>query len=65
MVNISDWDSFLHKGFPPMNDEFNLAAATKVLTYPITIASILHKFSPLQLEPKGPLTLEGAKSLGH
>lgn len=65
MVNISDWDSFFYtRDFPPMNDEFNLAAATKVLTYPITIASILHKFSPLQLEPKGPLTLEGAKSLG-
>ncbi|KAI5961920.1 MSS51 [Candida pseudojiufengensis] len=65
MINISDWDSFFYtRDFPPMNDEFNLAAATKVLTYPMTIASIIHKFSPYQIEPKGPLTIEGAKSLG-
>ncbi|KAL6449730.1 LOW QUALITY PROTEIN: MSS51 Protein MSS51 [Candida maltosa Xu316] len=65
MVNVSDWDSFFYtRDFPPMNDEFNLAAATKVLTYPITIASVLHKYSPFVMEPKGPLTVEGAKSLG-
>ncbi|KAI5963982.1 MSS51 [Candida margitis] len=65
MINMSDWDSFFYtRDFPPMNDEFNLAAATKVLTYPMTIASILFKFSPYQIEPKGPVTVEGAKSLG-
>ncbi|EGW33736.1 uncharacterized protein SPAPADRAFT_59099 [Spathaspora passalidarum NRRL Y-27907] len=46
-----------------MNDEFNLAASTKILTYPMTIASLLHKNSPYQQEPKGPITLEGLKSL--
>ncbi|KAG7663801.1 MSS51 [[Candida] subhashii] len=63
-VNLSNWDTFFYtRDFAPMNDEFNLAVATKVLTYPITIASILHKFSPYKVEPKGPLTLEGLKSL--
>ncbi|RLV90537.1 Protein MSS51 mitochondrial [Spathaspora sp. JA1] len=64
LVNLSNWDTFFYtRDFPPMNDEFNLAASTKVLTYPITMASLLHKNSPYQPEPKGPITLEGLKSL--
>ncbi|CAI5756209.1 unnamed protein product [Candida verbasci] len=63
-INLGNWDSFFYtRDFPPMNDEFNLAAATKVLTYPLTIASLFYKFSPYEIEPKGPITLEGAKSL--
>lgn len=46
-----------------MDNEFNLAAVTKMLTYPITMGSILDQYSPYGLEPKGPLTLEGLKSL--
>lgn len=65
LVNLSNWDSFFYtRDFPPMNDEFNMAAATKVMTYPTTISSLLFKHTPFLLEPKGPLTLEGAKSLG-
>lgn len=61
---LNSWDSFFYtRDFPPMNTEFNLAVATKVLTYPITIASLLHKFSPYQVQPKGSLTLEGLRSL--
>lgn len=63
-TNLSNWDSFFYtRDFTPMNTEYNLAAATKVLSYPITIAALLHKFSPYQSKPKGPLTLEGMKSL--
>lgn len=63
-VSLGSWDSFFYtRDFNPMNTEFNLAAATKVLTYPVTIASFLHKFSPYGMEPKGPLTLEGLRSL--
>lgn len=64
MTSLSSWDLFFYtRDFNPMNTEFNLAAATKVLTYPITIASLLHKFSPYGMEPNGPLTLEGLRSL--
>lgn len=63
-VSLENWDTlFYTRDFNPMNTEFNMAAATKVLTYPITIAAILHKFSPYGLEPKGPLTIEGLRSL--
>lgn len=63
-TSMSSWDAFFYtRDFNPMNTEFNLAAATKVLTYPVTIASLLHKFTPYGLEPKGPLTIEGLRSL--
>ena len=63
-TNLSNWDSYFYtRDFAPMNSEFNLAAATKVLTYPLTIAALLHKYSPYQPQPKGPLTMEGMKSL--
>lgn len=64
MSNLSSWDTFFYtRDFNPMNTEFNLAAASKVLTYPITIASILHKFSPYKMVPEGAITLEGLRSL--
>lgn len=63
-TSLSNWDQFFYtRDFNPMNTEYNLAAATKVLTYPITIASTIHKLSPYSIEPKGPLTLEGLKSI--
>lgn len=62
-TSVGSWDSFFYtRDFNPMNTEFNLAAATKVLTYPITIASLMHQYSPYQMEPKGPVTLEGIRS---
>ncbi|CAK7894833.1 protein Mss51p, mitochondrial [[Candida] anglica] len=62
--NMSSWDAFFYtRDFSPMNTEFNLAAASKVLTYPITVASVFHQFSPYQFQPQGTVTLEGLKSL--
>lgn len=62
MTSLSSWDLFFYtRDFNPMNTEFNLAAATKVLTYPITIALLLHKFSPYELEPRGPFKVEGLR----
>lgn len=64
MTSLTNWDSFFYtRDFNPMNTEYNLAAATKVLTYPLTIASVMHKLTPYFLYPKGPVTLEGLKSL--
>ncbi|KAA8906695.1 hypothetical protein TRICI_005118 [Trichomonascus ciferrii] len=64
VVNFLNWDTFFYtRQFYSMDTEFHLAAVTKMLSYPITIASVLHQYSPYSLKPKGPLTLEGLKSL--
>lgn len=64
VTNFTNWDTFFYtRDFNPMNTEFNLAAASKVLTYPITMSALLHRFSPYQLSPKGPITVEGLRSL--
>ncbi|ODV82595.1 hypothetical protein CANARDRAFT_30700 [[Candida] arabinofermentans NRRL YB-2248] len=46
-----------------MDTEFQLAVVTKMLTFPLTISSILHQYSPYFMKPQGPITLEGLKSL--
>ncbi|CCE63774.1 hypothetical protein TPHA_0F02930 [Tetrapisispora phaffii CBS 4417] len=64
VVNLTNWDLFFYtRNFYSMDTEFQLAAVTKMLSYPMTIGSILHQFSPYSLNPKGPITLEGLKSL--
>ena len=64
MVNMTNWDLFLYtRAFYSMDTEFQMAAVTKMLSYPITIGSVLHQFSPYSLQPKGPISLEGLKSL--
>jgi len=64
VINMTNWDLFFYtRGFYSMDTEFQLAAMTKMLSYPLTIASILSQFSPYFLNPKGPITLEGLKSL--
>ncbi|AET39746.1 Mss51p Ecym_4727 [Eremothecium cymbalariae DBVPG len=64
MVNMMNWDLYFYtRSFFSMDTEFQLAAVTKMLSYPITIGSILHQYSPYSLNPKGPITLEGLKSL--
>lgn len=63
-VNFRDWDTFLYtRQFFSMDSEFHMAAVTKMLSYPITMGSILHQYSPYMLKPHGPLTIEGLKSL--
>ncbi|CCD22351.1 uncharacterized protein NDAI_0A01930 [Naumovozyma dairenensis CBS 421] len=63
-VSMNNWDMFFYtRQFVSMDSEFQLATVTKMLSYPITIASILHKYCPYALEPNGPITLEGLKSI--
>ncbi|CAM9020746.1 hypothetical protein WICANDRAFT_63133 [Wickerhamomyces anomalus NRRL Y-366-8] len=63
-VNLSNWDLYFYtRSFYSMDTEFQLAAVTKMLSYPITIGTLLHQYSPYGLTPKGPVTLEGLKSL--
>ncbi|KAK9447313.1 zinc-finger of mitochondrial splicing suppressor 51-domain-containing protein [Limtongia smithiae] len=62
-INFGDWDTFLYtRDFHSMDTEFEFAHATKILTYPVTVASVLHNGSPYTLASKR-LTLEGLKSL--
>lgn len=63
-VNFSNWDAFLYtRLFPSVDTEFQMAAVSKMLSYPVTIGLILHQYLPYLRAPKGPITLEGLKSL--
>lgn len=63
-VSLQNWDLFFYtRQFYSMDTEFELATVTKMLSYPITIASILHEYSPYSYNKRGPLTLEGLKSI--
>ncbi|KAM7192534.1 Zinc-finger of mitochondrial splicing suppressor 51 domain containing protein [Rhypophila sp. PSN 637] len=63
LVNMTNWDTFLYtRNFNAINDDRSMRQATRLLTYPITIASILHELSPYSMTPGGRLTVEGLKS---
>lgn len=64
LVSFSNWDSFFYtRNFKPMEEDFSMALVTKMLTFPITIASLLHKMNPYMDAKKSPFTYEGLKSL--
>ncbi|KAI9651789.1 MAG: translational activator for mitochondrial COX1 [Trizodia sp. TS-e1964] len=64
LVNLSNWDTYLYsREFQAINEERSLRHATKLLTYPVTIASVLHELSPYNIRRGGRLTPEGLKSL--
>ncbi|RDW71163.1 hypothetical protein BP6252_07726 [Coleophoma cylindrospora] len=64
MVNMTNWDTFLFsREFKAINDERSLRQATRLLTYPITLGSVLHELSPYNIKKGGRLTVEGLKSL--
>ena len=63
LVNFSSWDTFLYtREFKAINSERSMRQATRILTYPITIGSILHELSPYNIKAGGRLTVEGLKS---
>ncbi|KAI1169956.1 putative mRNA processing protein [Nemania sp. FL0916] len=64
MVNMSNWDTFLYtREFEAINDDRSMRQVTRLLTYPLTIGSFLHEFSPYNIRQGGRLTPEGLKSL--
>jgi mitochondrial splicing suppressor protein 51 len=64
MVNMTNWDTFLYsREFNAINDERSLRQATRLLSYPVSIASVLHELSPYNIKVGGRLTVEGLKSL--
>ena len=63
-VNMTNWDTLLYsRQFNAINDERPLRQATRLLTYPMTIGSVLHELSPYDIKRGGRLTVEGLKSL--
>ncbi len=63
VVNYTNWDTFLYtRDFDAIDDERSLRHATKLLTYPATIGSVLSELSPYNIRRGGRLTTEGLKS---
>ncbi|KAI9675639.1 MAG: translational activator for mitochondrial COX1 [Caeruleum heppii] len=64
LVNMTSWDTCLYsRDFRAIDDERSLRQATRLLTYPMTLASVLHELSPYSIRRGGRLTPEGLKSL--
>ncbi|KAF8522219.1 zinc-finger of mitochondrial splicing suppressor 51-domain-containing protein [Hysterangium stoloniferum] len=62
-ISFSNWDMFWYtRGFRSMDSERMRRHASKLLTYPLTIGSILHRHSYLTTRNQR-LTPEGARSL--
>lgn len=63
VLNMSNWDTFLYtRDFNAIDDPRSMRQVTRLLTYPITIASVLHEFSPYNIRRGGRLTTEGLRS---
>ncbi|KAG2348476.1 hypothetical protein BDR05DRAFT_980670 [Suillus weaverae] len=62
-ISFANWDVFWYtRGFPSMDTERSRRHASKILTYPLTIGSILHQNSGLTLSNQR-VTPEGSRSL--
>ena len=62
--NMTNWDTYLYtRDFNAVNEERPLRQVTKLLSYPITLASIIHELSPYNIRKGGRITVEGLKSL--
>ncbi|KAG1790971.1 zinc-finger of mitochondrial splicing suppressor 51-domain-containing protein [Suillus plorans] len=62
-ISFANWDVFWYtRGFPSMDTERSRRHASRILTYPLTIGSILHQNSGLTLSNQR-VTPEGSRSL--
>lgn len=60
---MSNWDTlFYTRHFPSMDNMRVYRNVTKVLTYPMTMATVMHQLSPYQVS-NGRVTKEGQRSL--
>ncbi|KAF2641824.1 hypothetical protein P280DRAFT_424356 [Massarina eburnea CBS 473.64] len=63
LPNMSSWDAFLYtRDFDALNQDREMRQATKLLTYPMTIASVINELSPYNIRKGGRMTTEGIKS---
>ena len=64
MVNLTNWDTYLYtREHIAINEARSMRQVTRMLTYPVTIGSVLHELSPYNIRRGGRLTVEGLKSL--
>ncbi|KAL2038553.1 hypothetical protein N7G274_008600 [Stereocaulon virgatum] len=66
VVNMTNWDTYLYsREYNAINEERPLRQVTRLLTYPLTIGSILSELSPYEISSRkgGRLTSEGLRSL--
>lgn len=64
LTNMTSWDTYLYtRDFDALNKDREMRQATKLLTYPMTIASVINELSPYTLRGKR-MTPEGLKSFG-
>ena len=62
-INMSNWDTFMYtREFSAVDSDQSMRQITRLLTYPLTVGSVLHELSPYVLKNKGRLTVEGLKS---
>lgn len=62
-VSLSNWDVFWYtRGFPSVDTERTRRHLSKLLTYPITAAGVLHEYSSLTTRNQR-ITPEGLRSL--
>jgi splicing suppressor protein 51 len=65
LPNMSSWDTYLYtRDFDALNKDREMRQATKLLTYPMTIASVINQLSPYNIRKNGRMTAEGLKSFG-
>lgn len=63
LVNMTSWDTYLYtRDFDALNKDREMRQATKLLTYPMTIASVINELSPYNIRKGGRMTPEGLKS---
>ncbi|KAF2466234.1 uncharacterized protein BDR25DRAFT_76790 [Lindgomyces ingoldianus] len=63
LVNMTSWDSYLYtRDYDALNEDREMRQATALLTYPMTIASVIHELSPYSIRREKRLTPEGLKS---
>ncbi|KAI8982522.1 zinc-finger of mitochondrial splicing suppressor 51-domain-containing protein [Pilobolus umbonatus] len=61
-VNMANWDVFFYtRSFPSMDSDRSMRHVSKLLTYPITIASVMHQSSPYKYGKE--VTADGARSI--
>ncbi|KAL3472413.1 Oxysterol-binding protein-domain-containing protein [Aspergillus californicus] len=64
VINMTNWDTFLYtREFDAINDDRSMRQVTRMLTYPLTIGSVLHELSPYSIRSDSRLTAEGLKSV--
>lgn len=63
VVNMTNWDTFMYtREFEAVNSDRGMRQITRLLTYPVTIGSVLHELSPYTYKKDERLTAEGLKS---